>query len=232
MSRKALTLIHGEEIEIAAGIQILPAEDYQSLLSAQEMLDKVREDAKKFVEKNVAEVETIKEEAEKAGFDEGLQKWADQLKKLEEEIERSHSEVQKLVIPVALRAAKKIVAQELKLDPKIIVSIVAENLKAITQHTKIKIFVSREDFSVLDSHKNELKSLFENLKSLTIIPSDDVETGGYIIESEIGIINGQLGNRWSLLERAFEKLMPAATASEASSAAAETIASTQVKEPS
>lgn len=209
MSRKVLSLISEEEFEIAPGVNILPAEAYQKLLTAQEMLVKVREDAKQFIEKNVIEAEKIKEEAEKAGFAEGLKQWVDQLGKLEEEIKNTASEMEKMVIPVALKAAKKIVAQELKLDPAIIVGIVADNLKAISQHTKIKIYVNREDFPILDSHKNDLKALFETLKSLTIIPNNDVERGGYIIETEIGIINGQLGNRWSLLEKAFEKLMPA-----------------------
>jgi type III secretion protein L len=208
VSRKVLTLIHGEEIEVASGQKILSADTYQSLLTAKEMLDKVREDAKKFIEQNVVEAEKIKEQAEKEGFAKGMEQWAEQIEKLEQQIENTLSEMQQLVIPVALKAAKKIVAKELELHPEIIIETVANNLKAVAQHTKIKIFVNKEDFEMLESHKNELKALFESLKSLSIIPTEDVDKGGYIIETEVGIINGQLGNRWALLEKAFEKLIP------------------------
>ena len=208
MTKKVLTLIHGEEIEIASGQKILPAETYQTLLTAKEMLDKVREDAKKFTAENVVEAEKIKEQAEKEGFAKGLELWAKQIKNLEEEIDNTHREVQKLVIPVALKAARKIVAKEIELHPEIIVDTVSNNLKAVAQHTKIKIFVNKDDYEILESHKNQLKGLFESLKSLSIVPTPDVDKGGYIIETEVGIINGQIGNRWTLLEKAFEKLIP------------------------
>ena len=83
---------------------------------------------------------------------------------------------------------------------------VKSTLKSVAQHKKIVIYVSKQDFDALDKNKNEIKTLFEQLESLSIRERDDIEPGGFTIESEYGIINAQIKDRWRTLEAAFEAL--------------------------
>lgn len=207
MSRKTkiFTLIKGEPVHLGPGTKVIKASDFGAMLSAEEMLQQVKEDADAYVRKVTEEAETIKEQAQQQGFEEGFRQWTEQIAYLEEEIKKVRADVQKTVIPVALSAAKKIVGQELELSEDVIVAIVTDNLKAVSQHSFIKIFVHPSESEIIELRKEELKNIFESLESLKILPRKDIEKGGCVIETEAGIINAQLGNRLTILEQAFQR---------------------------
>jgi len=205
--KKTLALIHGEEIHFAPGTKVVSASTYTTLLSLKEMLQKAKEDAKRHILEAKEEAKKIKKEAEESGFEEGMKRWTDQLQQLEKEIDKVHEEIRKIAIPLALKAAKKIVGKEIELTPQVIVNIVSENLQTVKQHAFVKVYVNKKDYVVLEKEKEKLKALFESLKSFAILIKDDVEPGGCIIETEVGIINARIGNKWAVLEKAFEGMM-------------------------
>lgn len=207
MSKKLFTLIHGDRIHAAPKGKIIPSDELATLQNAFEVLEHIKQDAEKYRMQVAQESETIKENAFKEGYEDGFKQWAEHLVKFEQQLESLHKEMQQAIIPVALKAAKKIVGREMELSETTIVDIVASNLKTISQHKKIIIYVNKKELDVLEKHKQRLRELFENLESLSIRPRDDVAPGGCIIETEIGIINAQLEHRWRVLEKAFEKLM-------------------------
>lgn len=199
--------MHGGTITAAPQAKTIPAEEFSTLLSAQEVLDKVKEDAVLYRQDVVAEVEKIKEKAQQEGFEEGFKKWVEAIAEMEKEIARVHGEVEKMIVPIAIKAAKKIVNKELEQSEDTIVEIVAGNLKAVSQHKQVTIYVNKKDLQTIEAQKPRLKEIFEHLESLSIRERADVEPGGCIIETEGGIINAQLENRWRILENAFESLM-------------------------
>lgn len=207
MSKKLFSLIYGDQIHLAPGNKIVPAHDFSVLLEAQEILERVKQDTEKYRLQVAKESEQIKENAYKAGYEEGYKAWAEQLVNLESEIKSVHENLQQMVMPVALKAAKKIVGRELELSENTIVDIVASNLKAVAQHKRVTIYVNRKDWEIVEKNKLRLKELFENVESLSVRARDDVEPGGCIIETEVGIINAQLEHRWRVLEKAFEKMI-------------------------
>ncbi|MCB1148710.1 MAG: HrpE/YscL family type III secretion apparatus protein [Chlamydiia bacterium] len=207
MSKKLFTLIRNEELRLAPGAKILKAEDYATLLSSEEMLETVKNDAEEYRLQVAKEAEKVKEEAEHEGFEEGMRQWSEHILKLEKQIENVHGELSKLIIPVALKAAKKIIGHEIETNQKTVVDIIINNLKAVAHHKRIKIYVNRDDLAVIENSKEALKKVFEQLESLLIIESEDVKPGGTIIETEGGIINAQLENLLRTLEKAFESYM-------------------------
>ncbi len=206
MSKKFFTLIHGDKIHVAPKTKIIEAEAFSEMLSVEEMLEKVKADVKQYIDETAKESEKMKEAAQKEGFEEGFKEWANHIAKLEEEIISVRKELEKLIIPIALKAAKKIVGREIELSPDVIVDIVSHHLKAVAHHKKIKIYVNKADLERLEKEKANLKQLFETLESLSLIERNDVQPGGCVIETEGGIVNAQLDNQWSILERAFESL--------------------------
>jgi type III secretion protein L len=204
--KKYFTLIAGPEVMEAPQAKIIPADSFSQLLSGKELLEKIKEDADAYRKQVIVESEHARDQAFQEGFEHGYNEWVEHLAKLEEEIKKVRDELQKLVMPIALTAAKKIVAGELKSTPEQILEIVKSTLKTVAQHKKIVIYVSKQDFDILDKNKNEIKKLFEQLESLSIRERSDVESGGCIIETEYGIINAQLKDRWRTLEAAFEAL--------------------------
>jgi type III secretion protein L len=207
VSKKFFTLIYGDQIRTAPTSKILPSDSFSQLLEASEVLDHVKKDAEKYREQVVKECEQLKEQAQLEGYEEGLRQWTEHLLRLENETKRVHQELQQLVIPVALKAARKMIGRELELSEAVIVDIVSSTLRTVAQHKRVTIYVNKKDIDILEKNRQKLKDLFENLESFSVRPRDDVAPGGCIIETEIGIINAQLEHRWHILEKAFEALI-------------------------
>lgn len=189
--------------------RIVPQEAFSALLSADEMLGEVQKDALEYRNKVAKECEEIKEAASKEGFEAGQLKWTELLQGLEEERTRARKELEDSLVPLALAAVKKIVGRELELKPETVVDIVATALKAVTTHKKVTIYVNRGDLEWVEREKPRFKALFENLQILSIAPREDVQPGGCVIETEVGIINAQLPHQLDALEGAFRSFFEA-----------------------
>lgn len=215
MSNKLFSLIHEKgSLRLSPEGKILPAAAFSEVLGAGELLKTAQQDAETYKKAVVAECEKLKELAVKEGFEAGFSQWADHLAELVQETSKAHEEVSKVVIPLALKAAKKIVGREIELSREVAVDIVATALKAVSQHKKIMVYVNKQDVEALEKARPRLKAIFERLELLSIRAREDILPGGCIIETEAGIINAQLANQWQILEKAFEALMKSSSKGE------------------
>lgn len=207
MNKHFFSLINQPQaIHIAPQTKFVPAAEFSTLLSANNILEQVKQDAEKYKIAVVQECEKLKEVAEKEGFNKGFQEWASHIAKLEEEIAAVRKDSEKIIIPIALKAAKKIVDKELELSQETIIDIVLNYLKAVSSHKKITIYVNKKDLNILEANRQRLKEVFESLETLSLRERPDIETGGCIIETEGGIINAKLENQWELMETAFKRM--------------------------
>lgn len=192
---------------MAPKTRIIPAKELSSLLNASEILNHIKADVEKHHLEIAKESEKVKEHARQEGFEEGFKEWAEHIARLEQEIVNVRQDLEKTVLSIALRAAKKIVGREIELSEKTIIDIVSVSLKAVSQHKKIIIYVNKKDLEILEKYKTQLKELFEHLESLSIREKKEIEPGDCIIETEGGIINARMENKWKVLEEAFQTLM-------------------------
>lgn len=204
---KFFSLLSGKEVRMAPGQKTLPAKDFATLESASEILKTVKEEAAEFRKQTAIEAEKTKELAFQEGFREGLASLNHHIVALDKELKHLREEVQQKILPLSLKAARKIIGEELRLHPDRIVDIVLTSLKPVTQHRKIIIYVNKADLPTLEENKNTFRKIFEHLDSLSIQERNDIEPGGCMIETEAGIINAQLENQWRALESAFESFM-------------------------
>lgn len=201
---KFFTLIKQDAIHMAPGKKkTIPAEEFSKLLEADSILKQTKEEEIVYRQEVSKECEILKEQAELVGFEEGLKRWNTQLELLDHEIKNVRQEIEDAMVPLALTAIKKIIGRELKTEPKTVVDIISTALKAVRQHKKIKIIINPTDHNTVEIARPQLKDLFENLDSLTIVPREDIQEGSCIIESEAGIINAQLDSQLKALENAF-----------------------------
>lgn len=201
------SLIYKGAVKKTSANKVLRADEFSQLVDIEELLKKAKEDIEKLHEDTKEECANLKTQAEEAGFQEGLVKWNTQLIYLDQKVKEMQHEMQKLILPIALKASKKIVGAQLDLNPETIVEIVLQALKPVKQSHEIKIFVSKEDKQQLETHKEKLKALFDQLRILVIEEKEDLTKGSCIIETETGIINASLDNQWKALEAAFENFL-------------------------
>lgn len=203
-NQKFFSLLYGDTVHIAAQDKVVPAEEFSKLLSGQEMIARIQEEAEKYRLEVAKECEILKEQAQKEGFEAGYAQWMAHIAELEAEIDVVHKAMEKTVIPVALKAARKILGREVELSETAISDIVATKLKAVSQHKRVTVWVNKEDLERLEKNRDQLKKLFENLESLSLRARDDISRGGCVIETEAGIINARIENQWEIIEHAFQ----------------------------
>ena len=201
------SLIHKDFVQKTSSNKIIPAEEFSQLLDIYTLLEKAKSDAELLHQETEAECVLLKEKAHNEGFQEGLTRWNSQLIYLDQKVKEMQHEMQKLILPLALKAAKKIVGNQLELNPATIVEIIQQVLKPVKQSYEVKILVSKEDKEVVEQHKETLKALFDHLRLLVIEEKEDLTKGSCIIETETGIINASLENQWRALETAFENFL-------------------------
>lgn len=206
-NKKFFNLIRGDSVHIAPKVKVLPGEEYSTLMNASEILENVKSDAEDYKIKVVDELEELKIQAQKDGYEAGFKSWAEAISDLELEIKKVRSDVEKMLASVALKAAKKIVGREIELSEETILDIVSTSLKAVSTHKRITIYANKKDLAILEANRTRLKDLFESLESLSLRERPDIDTGGCVIETEGGIINAQMENQWRILEKAFENLL-------------------------
>jgi type III secretion protein L len=204
---KFFSLIYQGEIHPDKEEKVIPAEDFSTLLEASEVLAHANEDAERYKKQIEEECEQLKEKTKEEGFQEGLEKFNEHLIHFDKQLRLLRMELQKQILPLALKAAKKIVGEQLNLNPETIVEIVIQTLAPVTQNHRFNICVNKVDKEILEAQKPKIKSMLDQVQVLSIQERNDIAPGGCIIETESGIINATIENQWRALESAFDKYM-------------------------
>jgi type III secretion protein L len=168
VSKKFFSLIQGNPIHIAPNTKVIPHNEIAMLLDGQEALDQIKKDAEKYREEVSRDCETLKEQAQKEGYEEGFKAWLEHIKLLEDEITKVRNDMQKMIVPIAMAAAKKIIGREVEQKEDSIVDIVSVSLKPVSTHKRITIYVNKKDLEILEKNKPKLKSLFEVLEAFSL----------------------------------------------------------------
>jgi len=197
------TLIRRGEVHTGEG-KIIPKDAASDLVSSIEVLREAKEEAGGILDEARKEAEEIRSRAKSEGFNEGLEMFNEHIKMFEDRLKVLRHEMQKAMLPLVLKSTRKIVGEQLEINPDSVVSIVQESIKSVSNARTVKLFVNKGDVDLLEKEKERLKGSFEMLESFTIEERGDVERGGCIIETERGILNATLENQFRALERAFE----------------------------
>ncbi len=204
---KFFSLIYQGDVHPSEDEKIIPAEDFSTLMEASELLKRAKEDIEEHKKQVHKECEKLREEAREEGYQQGLMQLNEQIVSFDKQLKLIRLELQKQILPLSLKAAKKIVGEQLSVNPETIVEIVLQTIAPVTQNYRYTIYVNKEDKEILETQKPRIKEILEHVKTLIIQERSDVAPGGCIIETESGIINASIENQWRALEAAFEKYM-------------------------
>ncbi len=202
---KWFSLLEKGDIHPADEKKIIPAEAFSKLVETEELLEKAKKEATHLVEKAKEEAHHLQEQAKEKGFQKGLEKFNKQILHVDEQLKALRHNLQQMVLPIALKAAKRIVGKELETFPETIVDIVLQAISPITESHRVTIYVNKDDKQYLEEKKSELQQKLDQVNILTIQERPDIEPGGCIIQTEGGMINATIENQWRALERAFKK---------------------------
>lgn len=201
-----LKLINGEEVRLSQD-KIIPKETLETLLETEELIEKAKQEIEDLKLQLIEEGKEEKKKGYDEGFQEGLSKFNEHVLLLGDKVKELRHLMQLQMLPLVLKATKKIVGELIRLHPETIVDIVMQSIKSVLQCKFVKIYVHRQDLEALDTKKESIKALFDQIESFQIEERADVVQGGCIIETERGILNATLENQFRALENAFEAHM-------------------------
>lgn len=109
-------------------------------------------------------------------------------------------------LELSLKMAAKIIGRDLERDPGLVAEIAATALEAARSAKAMVLKVHPDDGKLLREKRPRLMELIGRAVDLSIRDDPDVEQGGCIIQTEFGVIDGQIRTQFEMLRNV---LMPA-----------------------
>jgi type III secretion protein L len=197
------SLIKQGDVHLHKNEKVLPHDEYAKLLTIEDLIKVAHEDIQAYKKTVEVDCESIKKQAFEAGYKEGLKVLNEKILLLENTIRELKIEVQQQMLPLVLKAAKKIVGDQILIEKETIVSIIQQVIKPVLTHHYVKLYLNKQDKEIVEKEKDSIKNLFERLESFIIEENNTLDSGSCIIETENGIINASLEDQWRAMEAAF-----------------------------
>ena len=150
-------------------------------------------------------------EGEKAGFQAGSKRveslmaifnqGLEQLRNIRQEV---HQAIEKEVVRLALSIAKKVVCHEVKTQEETVVCVAREALRRVESPGKIKIKLNPTDLQFIQDTKSQLSHLLKNVDGIRFEAEDSIQSGGCVIETEMGDIDARIEKQFQAIEESFQ----------------------------
>jgi flagellar assembly protein FliH len=115
-----------------------------------------------------------------------------------------HAESQ--MLELVLEVARKVVREELKLQPAHVLAIVRDTLRRVQGVGRLRIRVNPLDVDLLRQNRPSLLQIVEGIESIEIVEDRRVDQGGCIIETEQGVYDARIRTQLGEIERALREV--------------------------
>ena len=123
-----------------------------------------------------------------------------QVKNLREE---TYQSVEKEVVELALAIARQVICREVTMDREIVVCVAREALAKVGDSGIIKIKMSTADLQFINETRHQLSSLISNIDDVTLEAEESIQSGGCIIETDLGEIDARIEKQLQAVEESF-----------------------------
>lgn len=186
---------------LASGGKVIDREAVAALGESQRILETARNEAAAIV----AGAEAARAEAVEKGLAEGrergLAEWLEQSEKLRAAAAATIDQSRPQIVRLALRVAEKILRQRLAEDPKAIIPMIDEALRAVRSQRRVILYVHPDDLAMLEEHRAAWLKKNPTIGTIDLVADDALDRGGCRIETEFGKIDTTIANQLRVLER-------------------------------
>lgn len=189
-------------------------------------VQEAQEKAKLILQEAHKEAQAIKKQAFQDGYNEGLDTGKkDGLSEIEKQFEsflqelknmiqetiqerkKTIKELEPQVVDLSMKIAEKILRREASSYEDMIFEQVEVALNKLNDRTKITLRVNRMDVGRLNSYRDRILSLQDDIKELDIVEDLRVDEGGCIVETASGTVDGRINTQLSEIGRSFSNIM-------------------------
>lgn len=208
-------VIKGDAAEGVVDRPILPPPRRAGVLNAEEFeahstAKQIVLDAQKKAEEIKAEARAYRDEVFAKAKEEAQAdvqaRAAEELAKAKMQAGTILADAEKDILDLALKIAAKVIGRDLERDPEVLIEIVATATEAARSSKSMILRVNPDDGRLLREKRPRLMELVGRAVDISIRDDADVEKGGCVIQTEFGVIDGQLRTQFEMLRNV---LMPA-----------------------
>ena len=186
-----------------------------------ELEKKAAEMAEALISDRIGQIEAASREqcerAHRSGFEEGkalglqigrkeIQPVLESLQGILKEIsaKRDHliRDAESTVLRLSLAVARKIIKAEIKQNPDLILNIVREAIKHVSDRSGLVVRMHPDDGRNVEGFRDQLLNSFNGIQTLEIEQDSQIAPGGCIVETNTGTIDAQLDVQLEEIERA------------------------------
>ena len=103
--------------------------------------------------------------------------------------------------------AKQVICQEVAFDRDIVVCVAREALAKVEDPGRIKIKMSPCDLKFIKETRSQLSNLVKNIDNVTLEAAENIQSGGCIIETDLGEIDARIEKQLQVVEESFRIAM-------------------------
>lgn len=181
--------------------RVLNAEEYEAHTKAREIVDnalkraaEIKDEALRFKEEVFAKAREEAKADVQARSAEELVRAKLQAGQILERSERD-------IVELALKVANKIIGKDLEREPEVLVDICAQVIEAARAAKAMTLKVNPEDGKLLREKRPRLMELIGRTLELSVKDDVDVERGACIVQTDFGVIDGQLKTQFDMLRQ-------------------------------
>lgn len=119
------------------------------------------------------------------------------VKQKEEILQRSEEEL----VSLSLEIAKKVVRQEIQLNPTVVLSIARDALQKVLTRAQVHVKANPKDVEILTQFENELRAMLPNVTSFQITADESLGAGGVVIDTESGRVDARITRQFHEVEK-------------------------------
>jgi len=153
-------------------------------------------------------------DGEHTGFERGLQRIEPLISSVKEALiqlntirEETYRQIEKEVVELALAIAQKVICREISTDQETVVHVAREALAKVDDPGRIKIKLNPSDLQFINETKYQLFNLTTDVNHVTFEAEESIQSGGCIIETELGEIDARIEKQLQAVEESFRNAM-------------------------
>ena len=190
-------------------------------VEADRILEEAKSKGKKIIEEAKILTQTLRENAEKEGFESGqkngYEAGLEQLTKvmveakntLEQalrERERLGKEAENDLAQLAVKIAQRVVGSEISLNSNVVVNMIKANLERVKDREHVILRVHQEDIETVKKNKEFFLKFVPDVRSVEIQIDPRVDRGGCIIETNLGTVDARITTQLEAISLAFSRI--------------------------
>lgn len=217
--------LYSERLTVEIEEKYAEAEKYRQ--EAESIKRNADEERRQMIRGAEQQVQSIKDEAYKSGFQqgrtEGINQRYDEAGPQVEQIESICEHLKSLrqiirfqaeqeLLQLAVLISKNVVLEELKVNPEVQYNILRAALKEVETLGKVRVFLHPDDYDFLEKSQVQLENYMNEEQTLILKPSVDVAPGAILIETDENVINFSFEKQFEAIETRLSQQLAERTA--------------------